>query len=45
MIRDSYEGGNGVIPKVTFDLPCPFRMEGIQCVDDTPPYKAVRHYP
>ena len=31
-----------VIPKVTFDLPRPFRMEGIQRVDDTPLHKAVR---
>ena len=31
-----------MIPKVTFDLPRPFRMEGIQRVDDTPLHKAVR---
>lgn len=31
-----------VAPKMTFDLPRPFRMEGIQRVDDTPQHKAVR---
>ena len=31
-----------VLPKMTFDLPRPFRMEGMQRVDDTPQHKAVR---
>ena len=31
-----------VLPKITFDLPRPFRMEGMQRVDDTPQHKAVR---
>ena len=31
-----------VMPKMEFDLPRPFRMEGIQRVDDTPQHKAVR---
>ena len=37
-----YQFFSRVIPKVTFDLPRPFRMEGIQRVDDTPLHKAVR---
>ena len=31
-----------VLPKFTFDLPRPFRMEGMKRVDDTPQHKAVR---
>ena len=31
-----------VMPKMTFDLPRPFRMEGVVRVDDTPQHKAVR---
>ncbi len=31
-----------VLPKLTRDLPRPFRMEGVQRVDDTPQHKAVR---
>ena len=31
-----------VLPKMTFDLPRPFRMEGLQRGDDTPQHKAVR---
>lgn len=31
-----------VLPKMTFDLPRPFRMEGVSRVDDTPQHKAVR---
>ena len=31
-----------ILPKMTFDLPRPFRMEGLQRVDDTPQHKAVR---
>ena len=31
-----------VLPKMTFDLPRPFRMEGLQRVDDTPQHRAVR---
>lgn len=31
-----------VLPKMEFDLPRPFRMEGVQRVDDTPQHKAVR---
>ena len=31
-----------VLPKMTFDVPRPFRMEGLQRVDDTPQHKAVR---
>lgn len=31
-----------VLPKMTFELPRPFRMEGMQRVDDTPQHKAVR---
>ncbi len=31
-----------VMPKLTFDLPRPFQMEGIQRVDDTLQHKAVR---
>ena len=31
-----------VMPKMEFDLPRPFRMEGIVRVDDTPQHKAVR---
>lgn len=31
-----------VMPKLTFDLPHPFHMEGYQRVDDTPQMKAVR---
>ena len=31
-----------VLPRMTFDLPRPFRMEGMQRVDDTPQHKAVR---
>lgn len=30
------------MPKLTRDLPRPFRMEGVQRVDDTPQHKAVR---
>jgi len=37
-----YQYFSRVIPKVTFDLPRPFRMEGIQRIDDTPQHKAVR---
>ena len=37
-----YQFFSRVIPKVTFDFPRPFRMEGIQRVDDTPLHKAVR---
>ncbi|MCR4858582.1 MAG: putative DNA binding domain-containing protein [Bacteroidales bacterium] len=37
-----YQFFSRVIPKVTADLPRPFRMEGIQRVDDTPQHKAVR---
>ena len=37
-----YQFFSRVIPKVTFDLPRPFRMEGLQRVDDTPQHKAVR---
>ena len=37
-----YQFFSRVVPKVTFDLPRPFRMEGIQRVDDTPQHKAVR---
>lgn len=37
-----YQFFSRVLPKVTFDLPRPFRMEGIQRVDDTPQHKAVR---
>ena len=31
-----------VMPKLTFDLPHPFHLEGYQRVDDTPQMKAVR---
>ena len=31
-----------VLPKFTFDLPRPFRMEGMKRIDDTPQHKAVR---
>lgn len=31
-----------VVPKLTFDLPRPFKLEGIQRQDDTPQHKAVR---
>ena len=31
-----------VLPKMTFDLPRPFRMVGVQREDDTPLHKAVR---
>jgi predicted HTH transcriptional regulator len=31
-----------VLPKMAFDLPRPFRMEGLRRVDDTPQHKAVR---
>ena len=31
-----------VMPKLTFDLPHPFHMEGYQRVDDTPQMKAGR---
>ena len=31
-----------VMPKLTFDLPHPFHMEGYQRIDDTPQMKAVR---
>lgn len=31
-----------VLPKITFDLPRPFRMVGLQRDDDTPQHKAVR---
>ena len=37
-----YQFFSRVIPKVTADFPRPFRMEGIQRVDDTPQHKAVR---
>ena len=37
-----YQFFSRVMPKVTADLPRPFRMEGIQRVDDTPQHKAVR---
>lgn len=37
-----YQFFSRVIPKVTADLPSPFRMEDIQRVDDTPQHKAVR---
>jgi predicted HTH transcriptional regulator len=31
-----------VLPRITFDLPRPFKMIGMQRIDDTPQYKAVR---
>jgi predicted HTH transcriptional regulator len=31
-----------VLPKITFDLPRSFKMIGMQRVDDTPQYQAVR---
>lgn len=31
-----------VLPKMAFDLPRPFRMEGVSRVDNTPQHKAVR---
>jgi len=31
-----------VLPRLTRDLPRPFRMEGMQRIDDTPQHKAVR---
>ena len=31
-----------VLPKITFALPRPFRMEGMQRIDDTPQHEAVR---
>ena len=37
-----YQFFSRVLPKVTADLPRPFRMEGVQRVDDTPQHKAVR---
>ena len=37
-----YQFFSRVLPKVTADLPRPFRMEGIQRVDDTLQHKAVR---
>lgn len=37
-----YQFYHRVMPKLTFDLPHPFQMEGIQRVDDTPQHKAVR---
>ena len=37
-----YQFFHRVIPKLTMDLPRPFRMEGIRRVDDTPQHKAVR---
>lgn len=37
-----YQFFMNVMPKITFDLPRPFRMEGLQRVDDTPQHKAVR---
>ena len=37
-----YQFFHRVIPKLTMDLPRPFRMDGIRRVDDTPQHKAVR---
>ncbi len=37
-----YQFFSRVLPKVTADLPRPFRMEGVQRIDDTPQHKAVR---
>ena len=37
-----YQFFHRVMPKLTVDLPRPFRMEGIKRVDDTPQHKAVR---
>ncbi len=37
-----YQFFHRVSPKLTFDLPRPFRMEGIRRIDDTPQHKAVR---
>lgn len=37
-----YQFFHRVVPKLTMDLPRPFRMEGIRRVDDTPQHKAVR---
>ena len=37
-----YQFFSRVLPKMTADLPRPFRMDGMQRVDDTPQHKAVR---
>ena len=37
-----YQFFRNVMPKLTFDLPRPFKMEGIQRQDDTLQHKAVR---
>lgn len=37
-----YQFFHRVVPKLTMDLPRPFRMEGIRRIDDTPQHKAVR---
>ena len=37
-----YQFLNRVLPKLTIDLPRPFRMEGVKRIDDTPQHKAVR---
>ena len=31
-----------ILPQLTADLPVPFRLEGLQRIDDTPAHKAVR---
>jgi predicted HTH transcriptional regulator len=37
-----YQFFHRVVPKLTMDLPRPFRMEGIKRIDDTPQHKAIR---
>lgn len=37
-----YQFYHRVMPKLTIDLPQPFKMEGVQRIDDTPQHKAVR---
>lgn len=37
-----YNFFTNVLPKLTFDLPRPFKLEGMERVDDTPVHKAIR---
>ena len=41
-IRDRFDNLRMVLPRLTRDLPRPFKMEGMERKDDTPQHKAVR---
>lgn len=41
-IRDRFDNLRMVLPRLTRDLPRPFKMEGMERKDDTPQHKAMR---